>query len=710
MTTLLSRTLAWPREVETAALDHLLAGLHGVVGGPIVIETIVVEREIQHYLAVSAPQVGALDAQLRAALPGLRANEVERTLPPLDQAFEVRLSTQRRPLVTAPEKSSSALIAVLTSLRRSEAVVLQWILIRRRTGLHLPSHAVGNAGEGWAQSLLKAPFIGVGQMDAADRRALQDKQGGPGWEAVGRIAVAASTAGRATAIARSVRGALRTAEGPGVRLGLRRTSPAKVRAASARSCRPMRLSLPEVLALSGWPVGVVPPSLKRAGHRPLPADRRIPRSGRIIGLGTAPGSERPLANSHEDARQGTLIVGPTGSGKSTLLLNLIEQDLREGRAVVVVDPKGDLVEDVLTRVPEDRLDDVVVLDPTDPEAPVGLAPLAGGQPDLRADALLGTFHSLYRDSWGPRTSDILHGSLLTLARAGEPLVGLPLLLMNDGYRRRLTATSSDTLGAGSLWAWYDSQSDEARAAAIAPVLNKVRAILTRPGLRAVLGQRHPRFDVRDVFTKRRVLLVSLARGRLGPETASLFGALVLSSIWQATLERAAVPTEQRHTVSLVVDEWQQVLHLPTDLADVLATARGLGLALHLANQHLGQLPRDLLAAALANARNKVFFGLSSEDARVVARSSRDLVAEDFEGLGAFEVYVKLLAGGSPTGWASARTLPPSRPQRQAIEARQRSRLRYGTPMSEVDAELSELLDSSGRERPIGRKRRSGGPS
>ena len=152
--------------------------------------------------------------------------------------------------------------------------------------------------------------------------------------------------------------------------------------------------------------------------RQLPPVDAIPRRGRVIGEATLPGRERPLALSATDSLRHSWVLGPTGSGKSTLLLNLITQDIAAGRGVVVVEPKSDLIAEVLRRIPADRTGDVVLLDPTDTERPVGLNPLAAGgrSPELVADQLLNLFHSLYAAHWGPRTQDILGAALLTLAR------------------------------------------------------------------------------------------------------------------------------------------------------------------------------------------------------------------------------------------------------------------------------------------------------
>ncbi len=205
------------------------------------------------------------------------------------------------------------------------------------------------------------------------------------------------------------------------------------------------------------------------------------------------------------------------------------------------------------------------------------------QAPLLADRLVSIFRRIYGDNLGPRSEDILHAGLLTLAlHGGQTLPMLPLLFTHAGYRRRLTATLNDPLGLGSFWSWFEGTSEAERRAATAPLMNKLRAVLLRPSLRRALGQAGPRFSVRQVFTERKILLVNLAKGDLGPETAQLFGALLLNEVWQQTLARTSLPAERRALVTLHVDEFHEYLRLPTPLADVLVAARGYGLGLTIA--------------------------------------------------------------------------------------------------------------------------------
>jgi hypothetical protein len=461
---------------------------------------------------------------------------------------------------------------------------------------------------------------------------------------------------------------------------------------------PLRLNATELATVSTWPVGLTGElPVEMIGSRLVAPSAAIPKRGRIIGSATFPGRERPLALMPTDALRHLHVLGPTGSGKSTLLLNLIEQDMAAGRAVVVIEPKGDLIADVLERIPVARIGDVVLLDPSDAVRPVGLNPLAlgGRSPELAADQLLGLFHSLYAAHWGPRTHDILGASLLTLARLpGMTLAALPLLLTDAGFRRRVLRGVDDPIGLTPFWTAYEAWSEAERAAAIAPVMNKLRPLLLRPELRAVIGQTRGSFDLRRVFTERKVLLVNLNKGLLGPETSALLGSLVVSQLWQGVLGRSAISPERRHPVFVYVDEFQDYLHLPLDFADALAQARGLAVGFTLAHQYMHQLEPAMRSAVLANAQSRVAFRLPSEDARVVASGST-LAPEDFQSLGAFQCYAQLVVSAAVQPWCSVATVLPGRPVTDPAAVRAASRNAYGVDRAAVEAELYELFIGRG---------------
>lgn len=688
--------LTWPREVKPEQIAQLLRLLAATAGTPVVVEAVGEAGMVTHRLAVPEGRAGSVVNQLRAALPGLAVEAArERPVTGMNRAVELGLSTRRRPLRTDDvEGVSRAVLAALAHVGREEAIGLQWVMVRPLVAVAVPSRLGGLAHESWIKGLLTAP-LGLAQPpDAELRGAIRSKQGDPGWRLTGRLAVQAGSGSRQRQLIRAVLGALRSAEAPGVGWRVRSSGVRRFVRPVVPWWAPLRLNVSELAAVSAWPVGETSRlPVAAIGSRLVPPTKVIRRAGRVVAESSFPGRTRPLALSPVDSLRHLHALSPTGSGKSTLLLNLAVQDMQAGRAVVVIEPKGDLIADLLERIPTNRTQDVVLLDPTDTERPVGLNPLqrAGRSPELVADQLLGLLHSLYASSWGPRTADILGASLLTLARLPNmSLAALPLLLTDANFRRRVRAQVDDPIGLGPFWASFEAWSEAERTTAIAPSLNKLRPLLLRPELRAVIGQVRPRFDLRQVFTERKILLVNLARGQLGPETAALLGSLIMSQLWQAILGRSAIAPERRHPVFIYVDEFQEYLRLPVDFADALAQARGLGCGFLVANQYLHQLDTAMRSAVLANVQSRVVFRLPSEDARIIAAGSA-LDPEDFQGLGAFECYAQLVANSAVQPWCSGRTLPPSKPTSDPAVVRAASRAAYGTPRAEVEADIQALV-------------------
>jgi hypothetical protein len=211
---------------------------------------------------------------------------------------------------------------------------------------------------------------------------------------------------------------------------------------------------------------------------------------------------------------------------------------------------------------------------------------------------------------------------------------------------------------------------------VGPILTRLRQFLLRPSIRAVLDQPSPRFDLADLFTKPRILVVPLNRGLLGPVAAELVGSLIVSQLWQLTLARAGVPKNQRTPVSVYLDEAQMFVKHESDLGEALEQSRSMGVAWHLAHQHRSQMPTSLLAGIAANTRNKIQFQADPADAAAVTKHSR-LTPEDVTKLSPFHVYVDLLAGGTQTGWFSAVTLPPPEAISDPEQIIAESKARYG---------------------------------
>jgi hypothetical protein len=705
---------------QVLAFTRSLAGLlaprwRRLFGSPaVVIETTADDSGIAHRLRLPAGSAEYVLAQLRAALPGVRIEEAEADPITARLAFELRTTSATKSLrVDAPEQTAAALLATLQPLRAGEQVVVQWIV---SPAPPVPVPEVVTLRDG--RSALAALFGGPepvrvpAELVASER----EKRSESALAAVVRIGVRTGSAARDRSLIRRVLGALHLATAPNARLRVRLLPDPVVAARMTRAAVPLLgwpcvVNAKELAAFAGIPMGEPRIAGLTLGASPqLPPAADIPRTGRLLGRATFPGAERPVAISPTDSLRHLHVVGPTGVGKSTLLLNLICGDLADGHGVVVVDPKGDLLAQTLDAVPKRRLGDVILLDPTDTERPVGFNVLgaSGGAPELVADQVVALFRSLYAAFWGPRTDDIMRAALLTLTRRpGLTLAEVPLLLTDPGFRRPLTASLDDHVLEG-FWAWYEELSAGERAQAVGPVLNKLRTFLLRKRLRNVIGQRESTFSLTEVLAARKVLLVNLAVGVLGEDAARLLGSAILTQLWQAVQARAALPPEARPLVFGFVDEWQRFVGSPTSFADLLAEARGYRFGLTLAHQHLSQLPPDLRQAVLANARSRVAFQLGHADAVLLAKEfGPDVTADDLGALGAFEAVAQVAAGArvSPPVSIATPPAPPALGTAQAVRAL--SRQRYGRPATDVERELRERVEGVPAEGPIRRTRRAG---
>ena len=560
---LVAYALRLPHGLEAADVAAFLTTCSGLRAGrgqrPFVVRAIVLEVTatsdgITHHLFIPAAFTDIVLAALRAAMPGVVAGRDETySRQRVDVAAEVGQSAWRKPLVIGQAgRISTALLASLQPLANGERIVVQWVLAPTAP---LAPPVVG-------QSRRSGPMLGrvlerlvrTPPVDSATAKAIRAKQASPLFVASGRIGATAGTRKRARGLVSRVMATLHTANAPGAHLYrawwpgfLGRQWIYERTVALVR--QPCLLNADELAGLVAWPLGEVSlPGLSLGGAKALAPMSDIPRYGRILLESTYPGMVRPLALSLPDSLRHLHVIGPTGVGKSTLMLGLIAQDMQAGRGVVVVDPKGDLVSEVLDRVPAERTGDVVLFDPADEARPVGLNLLArpGESPELVVDQVVSIFHDLYRDSWGPRTDDILRAALLTLVGVpGMTLAEVPLLLTDQRFRQPLVGRLDDPVALGPFWGWYNGLSDGERTAAIGPVMNKLRTFLLRRRLRNILGQAEPAFDFDQALAARSIVLVPLAKGLLGEEAAALLGSLVVTRLWQAVQSRAGLDPSER---------------------------------------------------------------------------------------------------------------------------------------------------------------------
>lgn len=665
----------------------------GVTGTDVLVfEALADETGIRHFITVPSGRVEHTTSQLHAALPGSRVRDATpRAAPTPTTATELMLTSSSLALRADVASSSRAVLAALQPLRASEQLIVQWIAA--------PLVAVPRQAAGDSLGALAVRALGVRRATARPAAVMdRTKAGAPLVWALGRIGAVAEDVARARQLVARVRSAYQVLAAPGVRLVGRRLPGAVVRRRLMRRAVPITpfptlLNMNELAAVIAWPVTSSPvPGVELTIGRLLPPSPALPRRGRVLGRAVYPGRERPVAQPFEATTHHSWVVGPTGSGKSVLLVSQALADIAAPgrRSVVVVDMKVDTADAVLARFPHEREDDLIVLDVTS-DRPIGLNPLAGAhrRPELIADQLFAILRRLWHLEAAPRTSDLLYASLLTLAHEpGATIVDLAPLLTNPAYRARLTATHAEDPVLGAFWAQFAGFSDGERAQVIAPLLTRVRQVLLRSHLRVLLGQAEPAIDLARVLDGGHVLVVPMAAGVVGTDSAALLAALLLSDLWSAAQRRGVRPPERRHPAAIFVDEWQLASAGVVDMTEVFSLARGYGLAFTVANQSPSQLPPALRDAVFTNCRTKIAFGASASDAAVLARElGGGVTPADVHGLGRFQAIASVALEHSTAPPVTIATDPLSPAHRSPVELRRQSAQRYGRPRNEVEAEM-----------------------
>lgn len=688
---------------------------------PVCLEVVSTARGIQYFVLVPEKQAPRLLSGLRASLPGARiaeAPEYIRRRPVCRVAAELTMSSQTRPLgVERAEAVSAALLASLQPVVGDSEIRMQWIFTSAGTPWPVPtSSASRDASPAWSW---ESTVPGDAEAVQAARAKIRD----PLLLATARVGVAAPNKAEAYALFGRVWNNLHGLNAPGVRLR-RRILPAGLVAerlatrAYPITTWPLLLSSREAAGLLALPLGdVFLPGVSVGAARQLPPPVQMPTTGLILGMSNYPGMERrPIVLKTEDRLRHMALVAPTGSGKSWLLTQMMLQDIASGYGTIAIDPKGDLLTDILSRVSDKDAERVVVLDAGQRDQPIGLNILGGAHDEasreLLVDNVLGVFRSIWAETWGPRSDSLCRAVLTTLVNArgvdNSPLTLCELtpLLTESAFRRFVLAQPGLPDMVRDYWQRYNRLSDGEMRQTTAPLLHKAEAFTSRTAIRLMLGQ-STGFDLRDIFRQRKTVLISLAKGTLGEETAKLLGSLLVSLLWQATLARVSVPVAQRRPVFAYIDEAADFMRLPVPLADMYRQARGLGLGVITATQYFAQMPQAIQAALLGTVRTQFSYAVEREDANLLSPRFAPLTADDLQGLLPYEAALRPCLDGTTRAPVTLTTLPLAAPVRDADELARRSRERYGRPRSEVEAALRARIQVTAERSTAGRRPRGG---
>jgi Type IV secretion-system coupling protein DNA-binding domain len=360
-----------------------------------------------------------------------------------------------------------------------------------------------------------------------------------------------------------------------------------------------------------------------------------------------------------DRRAHMYIIGKTGTGKSTLIANLARQDLAHGEGFALLDPHGDLVEQVLHSVPAERQGDLIYFNVPDSAHPLAFNPLESTDPSSRplvASGLISVFNKIWAESWGPRMEYILRNAILALLDVpGRTLIDIPRLLDEPAFRRQVLVYVRNEQVRRFWLREYETYPARFRAEAIAPVQNKVGEFLVNPVLRGIVGQTRSTFDLRRVMDEGKILLVNLAKGKIGEDTAALLGGMLVTKIGLAALSRSNLPEAERRDFFLYADEFP--FFTTASFAGMLSEMRKYHLGLVLAHQYMDQVEETVRGAILGNVGTMIAFRIGLADAMLLEKEFHpEFGARDLIGLPNYHIYLKLMIDGVVSKPFSAETL------------------------------------------------------
>lgn len=353
-------------------------------------------------------------------------------------------------------------------------------------------------------------------------------------------------------------------------------------------------------------------------------------------------------------------IGKSGTGKSTLLQNLAISDIHKGKGLAVIDPHGDVAQNLLHYIPIHRSKDVIVFNPADSEYPSAYNPLIDVPKEhfhLVASGLLSAFKKQFSDSWGPRMEYVWRFCLLTLLHYGRgSLLDMQPLLTNPKFRYQVLATVHDSHILNYWQNEFDKYSPSMRAEVIAPILNKIGLFYTSEPLKSCFGADRNDFNISEVMDSGKIFIANLSKGNMGEDAATLMGSILVTAFANAALFRSRIPEKQRRPFFLYVDEAHNFIS--HSFADILAECRKYGLSLFLAHQFIEQLDENIRAAVFGNCGTLICFRVGAVDAQYLAQEFHPYFnEEDLVNLPKYGMYIKMQIDGATSKPFSATTLP-----------------------------------------------------
>ncbi len=432
-----------------------------------------------------------------------------------------------------------------------------------------------------------------------------------------------------------------------------------------------------------------------------PAPIKISKEGLYLGKSNYRGVTRPVHISEGDRQKHLYVIGKTGTGKTELLKDMILQDIREGKGVCLIDPH-DLAEDLLAHIPPERAEDVIYFDPSDTERPIGLNLLEAETEDQKhmiTTAIINLMYKLY-DPYktgiiGPRFEHAVRNAMLTvMSEKGNTFIEVVRCLTDSNFVQELLPKVKDPIIARYWTDQIAQTSDFHKSEVLDYIVSKFGRFVTNKAMRNIIGQSKSSFDFRKVMDEGKILIINLAKGKIGEENSNFLGLILIPKILAAAMSRSDVPEEQRKDFYLYVDEFQNFA--TPDFAQILSEARKFHLNLTVANQFIGQMDEEIKNAIFGNIGTLVTFRVGVTDASYLQREFQPVFGEDdLLNIDRFNVYIKTIVKNEPVP-AFSMDLTKDMEQMKKLEnpklaemIKELSRLKYGVDREVVEVEINQ---------------------
>lgn len=466
--------------------------------------------------------------------------------------------------------------------------------------------------------------------------------------------------------------------------------------------KPFTMSAKEVATIYHLPNADYVPHIVHVQARKADPPQDLPKIGEpdVSGFGVTNYHNNfvPFGIRRADRRRHLYTVGKSGSGKSKLLELLIIQDIKDGKGFGVLDPHGDLVDNIMRYIPPERVKDVILLDPADTAFPIAFNPLESIDDAYKMQVTIGfldIFKKVFGDNWTYRLEHVLRYTTLALLDSpNTTILSIMKMLTDKNYRQKIVSRIQDSVVKNFWVSEFAAWSEKFDSEAITPLLNKVGQLVATNMVRNMIGQPQTKFNLRDVMDNKKILLLKVSKGLLGEENSGLIGSMVITKLFQAAMSRANIPEEDRVDFYFYVDEFQ---NFATDtFSEILSEARKYRLNLTIAHQYMGQLSEVVRKTVFGNVGSMVSFRVGADDAAVLEGEYTPVFkVRDIINLGVREFYTKMSVNGELREAFSGKTLgvPPVTNDLTA-EIIASSRAKYCAPKTEVEDMMQKWDESA----------------